>query len=81
VKCKCGRTISDAEILAEAGRIYAAKRGKRSGPLKERPCPRCGERVLGLALLKAHLATCPAPAMTAVTADDMSALMWKPTDA
>jgi hypothetical protein len=81
MRCPCGQTIPDREILAEAGRIRARMRKTHRGPLKLHECPRCGEKILGLALLTSHLATCPAPALGEITPEDLAALAWTPEDA
>jgi hypothetical protein len=80
VQCGCGRevAVSDTAVLSEAGRISARRR--KHGPMKLHACPRCGEKILGLGLLKAHIAICPAPAVREVTPEDMAALAWTPDD-
>jgi hypothetical protein len=81
MRCKCGKTIPDREILAEAGRIRSGMRKTHRGPMKLHLCPRCGAECIGLTMLRAHLSLCEAAPCAEVTPADMAAMAWTPDDA
>ena len=80
VRLSCGHEIDDREILRVAASLRSRKRKNHRGgrPPARHSCPRCGAECIGLALLRAHLALCPAPPLVEVTAADLAALAWKP---